>query len=232
MNISSTLTNVGNYLSEGYTCVNNYVSLQVLPAVTGFANTHAPELTNYVSTHTAPAVTQYVSTHNVGSIYCAVVAGEAAVRTVANLAQTVVFATGAIFSSDPSWKETAKKTGKQAGLNLISTGLYGCGAINPIAGIAIPIALATIFANRDGGKPALTSHYFTAKVLSVLSTFVMNKVEKLGNKVGSNPRITFAATGILALSGTFYALNVNPFTAIDFKATLTSTVNTVKGLIA
>lgn len=84
-----------------------------------------------------------VSSGHVGNFYCALIASEAAARTVINTVCAIVSIAKTLFqeggyASEGDFDE-AKDYLLGAGENGLNAAIYGLGALNPIAGVVVPV---------------------------------------------------------------------------------------------
>ena len=109
-------------------------------------------------------VSGYLSTHHAGNWSCAAISLEASLNGLVDLIQAVVFIYHGIFKAPPnenkdlhlfrkiisriksdrhSQFKNAKREITEAGRDILNASIYGIGAVNPIAGVVIPITIIT-----------------------------------------------------------------------------------------
>lgn len=86
------------------------------------------------------SIVNAISSTHIGSFYCALIASEAAVRTVIFTACGIINAVKTVFEGTLERSEfnRAARYFEIAGRDAFNTATYGIGALNPVAGVIVP----------------------------------------------------------------------------------------------
>lgn len=153
----------------------------------------------------------YYKASHLANLYCGVISAEASLRGLIHLVKAVCYLAMGILKNREENLLNASKEFIECGQDALYAAIYGFGAINPIAGIAVPtVAMTASAMSVESSQDSLSNRYTLNAVLDFIPTkLIKGAIEQLTATADVSSRIGTITIGALVAFGAFYALGVS-----------------------